>query len=47
MTIVADQLEDLQRRIRVLERAIVHWHRPRRWPIGSAPARRRSRHWSH
>lgn len=27
MTIVADQLEDLQRRIRVLERAIVHWHR--------------------
>jgi transposase len=26
MTIVADQLEDLQRRIRALERAIVRWH---------------------
>jgi len=27
MTIVADQLEDLQRRIRALERAILRWHR--------------------
>lgn len=27
MTIVADQLADLQRRLRELERAILHWHR--------------------
>jgi transposase len=27
MTVVADQLADLQRRLRELERAIVHWHR--------------------